>query len=155
MPIIQFNLVYPDIAARETKALGVTNDEVIPDGAYQFEEMFCDNPQCDCREAIIVVYEQSLGDVPLATIRYHLETAELLGNKLGLCRTCRSGAELMQDGDQSVIAEPLLDLFVECISKTNYAQTLSRHYKMFKAAVARKQIDTVSRRNVGHTKKRR
>lgn len=155
MPVIQFNLVCPDIAAKETKALGVTNDKEIPDGAYQFEEMFCDNPQCDCREAIIVVYEQKLGSVPLATIRYDLKAAELLRDASGLCPTCRSGAELLPDGDQTEIAEPLLDLFVECLAKNNYAQTLARHYKMFKASVAGKQMDTVSRRIVGHTKKRR
>jgi hypothetical protein len=154
MPVIHFDLVCPDIASKGTKAIRVLNDRELPDGDYYFMEMFCDNSKCDCKEAIIEVYEKNIG-MPLATILYRWgETVDEKSHS-GLCATCRSGVVLVSDGNQSAIAEPLRDLFAECIEERGFDTAILQHYKMFKLAVAGKGFTPRSGRRDPKLKKRR
>src|SRR6266704_4858692 len=77
MPMTPFVTRFPELGARETRALRVTGRKELPDGEYGFLELFCDEPGCDCRRVMIAVLR---ADTDLnkiwASINYGWESVE-------------------------------------------------------------------------------
>ena len=53
----------------------VTKRNDLPDGNYGFIEMYCDEPNCDCRRVMVLVLRPETGtNKPWATINYGWES---------------------------------------------------------------------------------
>ena len=132
--MMRFGSLFPEVAERETrtaklfKALPTDDPGHLPVDEYGFDELYCDEPGCDCRRVIINVLARHAGE-HLATISYAFEKpAEdaLVPEQTFLDPLNR----------QSRWAPALLDLFTNVVlADPEYRQRLMRHYRMFKNVV--------------------
>jgi hypothetical protein len=65
---VSFGEVFPKIAMRETRGLIIREDPIIPAGIYTFFELYCPDPNCDCRMVRLSVLNEN--DVSHAEISY-------------------------------------------------------------------------------------
>ncbi len=132
---------FPDVAERETRVVTLTRPMGgLPAGSYAFVELYCTDPECDCRRVFLQVEsDHSLGPV-LATIAYGWASVAFyrkwLGGDLDDAREL-AGASLELFNVQTRLAEPLLGLFETLLlPDENYVDRLKRHYAMFKPDLA-------------------
>jgi hypothetical protein len=132
MAMVSFVSLFPEVANKETRRVGLapqeglapTND--LPNDWYFFEELYCDEPGCDCRRVMVNVIAASTGQ-HLATINHAFEPRDH-----GALVT----AQTFLDPLKSQFAVNLMDLFLHVIRWDEpYRQRLMRHYQMFKGAI--------------------
>lgn len=138
MPMTPFMERFPKLAPQETRSVTVAGRKDLPDGAYGFVELYCNEPGCDCRRVIINVLRPETGwRKAWATIGYgweslafyrkwggpHIDPAELKGPYLDPLN------------QQSEYSPALLDLFRFLIEAPDYVERLQRHYQMFRESV--------------------
>lgn len=141
MPYTLFKEFFPDIAERETRMLCPLESfpGKLPVAKYFFNELYCDEPGCDCRRVIFAV-QSSLTNEFEATICYGWESRQFYVNWFG-----RDDQEMIQElqgpclnamSRQSRHAEEILDLARQALfSNPQYVERLKRHYAMFRAKV--------------------
>jgi hypothetical protein len=110
----------------------------LPDGEYRFVELYCDEPGCECRRVVILVWDES--DRTLATINYGWESEGYYLNwmrhpDLEMAKEMAS-ATLERFGTQTKYAPAFLRLFEEVIEDPGYLAKLRDHYAHFRASVA-------------------
>jgi hypothetical protein len=97
-------------------------------------EMFCTDPACDCRRAIIQVIEEKAPGKVLATVNYGWETPEYyqrwFHDRGGAAELV--GVSLEPLGSQGPHASALLGLFERLLVDRSYADRIQRHYEIFK-----------------------
>lgn len=76
MAMVPFHTRFRDLAAREMRSATVRGMPGIPDGEYGFLELYCDEPDCDCRRVVIYVVSPTTGSKTWATINYGWENVE-------------------------------------------------------------------------------
>ena len=128
---------FPELAARETRCIHVINDgDWLPVGGYGFIELYCEDPDCDCRRVILQVTTEEPPFTVLATINYGWENVEFYTRWMhGDQRAGREIKEACLDpiNIQSQYADDLLDFFrTRLMTDTAYVARLARHYEMFK-----------------------
>jgi len=138
--------LFPELAARETRALVVQEEQGLPAGEYGFCEHYCEDLDCDCRLVLILVHRL---DSPQewAAIGYGWESP-VFYMRWGRCslrvarRLC---LPLLDRGHvQSPYAPLLLRAFCETILNDEYKRRLARHYQLFKEGI-RTLLDVESR----------
>jgi hypothetical protein len=137
VPFAALRSILPDLAAKETRSIHVLD---IPRW-YHFDEMFCDEPGCDCRRAWIMVYSDEPGVAqPRASIswgwepeafyrrwaKFPLEDDDLVELK---------GPGLVRFAHQSEEAAQLLASFRGMLSDPVYAARIVAHYVAFRAVI--------------------
>lgn len=129
----------PDLAERETRTAHVRGKPSLPDGDYGFIELFCDDPKCDCRRAIIWVVCPRLGRDILATLNYGWESLDFYARWVGDRKLAdgMAGVTLEPFGRQSKHASELKRLFEYVLEDPEYAARIQRHYQAFKADLRR------------------
>ena len=128
------------MAAKETRSISVFKRGDLPIGQYGFVELYCDDPQCDCRRVIISVISPQMGPAPLATINYGWESAEFYAEWLGSWHNvgaCK-GPSLDPLNPQTEYADALLALFETALVDEHYRRRFERHYALFKSTLPRK-----------------
>jgi hypothetical protein len=127
---------FPEVGYAETRTARVVGRRELPAGNYGFMEMFCTDPACDCRRAIIqVIEERDPGEI-LATINYGWESLEFYRNwyRHGEGAADLVGASLEPLGKQGPHARSLLRLFEQLLADRAYAERIPRHYELFRSA---------------------
>jgi hypothetical protein len=76
MPMTPFMERFPELGAPETRSLTVTGRSDLPDGDYGFIELYCNEPDCDCRRVTIVVLRPHTGWKVWATLSYGWESLD-------------------------------------------------------------------------------
>ena len=132
---------FPEIAAAETRVAFVpASGGPLPRGEYGFIELYCDEPDCDCRRVLVQVAMPQAPDQPLAFINYGWESLEFYTEKChGDVRAARETIEASLDplNRQSKHARQLLNIFRATVkSDPAYVARLARHYQMFKSTQA-------------------
>lgn len=136
MPMIPFQIRYPDLAVNETRTITVSGRDDLPDGEYGFIEFYCDEADCDCRRVIINVMTPTTAPKVWATINFGWESLDFyerwLTNKeiAGECK----GPSLDPINPQTRYAPVLLRLFEYLLKDEKYVERLKRHYELFKRA---------------------
>jgi hypothetical protein len=138
MPMIPFMERFPDLAAREMRAVTVRGRSDIPDGEYGFLELFCDERGCDCRRVMIDVLR---ADTPLskiwATINYGWESVDFY-KKWGdpyPSNANSKGPFLDPLNPQTPHSPALLNLFRLVLQSPDYVHRIQRHYHLFRQTV--------------------
>ena len=154
MAMVPFFTRFPEISSTELRFIQIRGLPTLPDGEYEFHELYCDEPDCDCRRVIIQVMSPSTGSLIWATINYGWEPLAFYENWLGvsdLAIECK-GTGLDLFNAQTRYAEVLFELFKSVeLEDTAYVERLKRHYTMFKASDAqsspvKRQRKTVKRK---------
>lgn len=142
MPMTPFITRFPELGARETRALRVTGRKELPDGDYGFLELYCDEPGCDCRRVMIDVLRE---DKIWATLNYGWEKVEFY-RQWGRCSSDREaqamkGPVLDPLNPQTKYSRVLLERFRILLESPHYVQRFKHHYQMFRAVVEKEQLD--------------
>ena len=157
MPFTALYEHLPELAMRETRTITIVSDiNSLPQGSYMLVEMYCDEPNCDCRRVIFTV-KASFSKQPVAIIAYGWEDKDFYArwyhhDKDGsqgvsydkLSKTDKRDIDELKGpclnlfSRQSKYASDILNLFAENILKDElYVERLKRHYTVFKRKVSR------------------
>jgi len=130
MPMRPFHDWFPVVAENETRSVTLVGGRhALPDGAYGFVELFCDERRCDCGSVLINVLSEAHGHI--ATISHWLPTVPRWASSKDV-----PSVSLDPISPQSQWAGAALDLFKELLrNDPAYAERLSRHRDMVRAAV--------------------
>jgi hypothetical protein len=138
MPMIPFMERFPEVGARETRSVTITNQPDLPDGEYGFLEFYCDEPGCDCRRVIIDVLRPETGWSKIwATIGYGWEGLDFYRQWGSAANDPieMKGPYLDPLNPQTKYSPALLNLFRFLIESPDYVERLKRHYQMFRDTV--------------------
>jgi hypothetical protein len=140
MPMTPFMERFPEVGARETRSVTVTERQDLPDGEYGFVEFYCDEPGCDCRRVMIDVMRPETGWSKIwATISYGWESLDFYRkwSRAGSDPIEMKGPYLDPLNPQTKYSAALLNLFRFLVQSPDYDDRLQRHYRMFRASVDR------------------
>ena len=138
MPMALFMQRFPEVGARETRSVTVTQRPDLPDGEYGFLEFYCDEPGCDCRRVMIDVLRPESGWSKIwATIGYGWESLDFYRQWGGAHSDPveMKGPYLDVLNPQSEYSPALLNLFRFVLQSPDYVERLKRHYQMFRDSV--------------------
>lgn len=135
MPFVPLGEMYPEIAPYETRSIKIIDDnELVPKGDYGYIEMFCDEPNCNCRRTIIRVMNDKGESMALigfgwgTKAQYRKWFGSPMPNSMykGMRGPCH------HDGTMpSKYAEYFLDFFKNILMKDkNYIERIKKHYRM-------------------------
>ena len=139
MPLTPFGERFPQLGAREARALIVTGRPDLPDGEYGFLEFYCNEPRCDCRRVMVLVVRPETGWKKVwATLNYGWESEEFYHRWAKAPVEDRfhwQGPFLDPLGAQTSYAGALLDVFKLMVQTPDYVERLQRHYQLFRSTV--------------------
>lgn len=138
MPMTPFMERFKELGASETRSLTITGRDDLPDGEYGFIELYCNEPDCDCRRVMVAVLRPETGWKFWATINYGWESVEFYQKWSGAPAQDRflwQGPFLDPLAEQTQYSPVLLDLFKFLLESPDYVQRLKNHYQLFRAAV--------------------
>ena len=137
MAMTPFYTRFRDLAFQEMRVATVQGRSDMPDDEYGFLELYCDEPDCDCRRVIINVISRTDGPKVWATINYGWESPEFYVRWARYAEAAQdmAGAVLDPLNPQSRYSSALLKLFEFVLEDEAYVDRLKRHYQMFKAAL--------------------
>jgi hypothetical protein len=141
MPMTPFMQRFPEVGARETRSVTVSQQQDLPDGDYGFLELYCDEPGCDCRRVTILVLRPETGWSKIwATIGYGWESLDFYGAWGGAHSDPieMQGPYLDPLNVQTKYSPALLNLFRVLLQSTDYVERLKRHYQMFRDSVEKR-----------------
>src|SRR5712692_7468066 len=134
MPYVAFHELCPEVASRETRTITVfpASKLAVPAADYQFIEMFCDEPECDCRRVFFTVLS-SMQDQIQAVIAWGWEERAFytrwLGDSNPRMAKEMQGPILNLASPQSENAKVLLELTrTVLLADSVYVDRIKRHY---------------------------
>jgi hypothetical protein len=138
MPMTPFVERFPEVGARETRSVTVTHRQDLPDGEYGFVELYCDEPDCDCRRVMIDVLRPETGWSEVwATISYGWESLDFYRKWGGAATDPIEMKEPYLDplNPQTKYSFALLNLFRFLLQSPDYVERLKQHYQLFRDSV--------------------
>lgn len=150
MPFIPFHEAFPDLAAQETRTVTTLDSAHLPAGSYTLIEMYCDEPNCDCRRVFFSVLSSNTSQIE-TVIAYGWESPEFYARWMGDDdpETIRDlkGPILNLGSPHSDLAPALLDLVETVVLQDDrYIASLKTHYAMFRETIGSKRKGRVSHR---------
>lgn len=140
MPYTSFVEYFREIAEKETRSISILrDDDVIPKGTYGLVEMYCDDPDCDCRRVFLDVYDWER-QKSMAYIAYGWANKKFYANWFGgddpkIIQEMQ-GPILNPGSPQSKYALAFLKLVKNAVlSNPSYIARLKSHYQIFKEKV--------------------
>lgn len=138
MPFALFHSRFPEVAERETRTITVlpNSDLALPAGDYGFLEMFCDEPDCDCRRVFFYVVSSVRKDVE-AVVTWGWETRSFYARWMKdddpeVLFTLK-GPALNPGSPQTNLAPALLSLVQTVLLRDpEYVQRVKKHYRLFR-----------------------
>ena len=156
MPRIPLMERFPEVGARETRLVTVPQRQDLPDWEYGFVELYCDEPDCDCRRVMINVLRPETGWSKVwATISYGWETLDFYRQWGGSDPVPIKGPYLDPLNPQTKHSSALLNLFRFLIQSPDYVARLQQHYQMFRESVNRadNRSDTLEANRIENRRK--
>ena len=140
MPYTSFHHYFREIAEKETRTMTILRkDDIVPKGSYGLLEMYCDDPDCDCRRVFLEVYDWERRQ-SVAYIAYGWEGAEFYRKWFRrddpeIIRELQG--PILNDGSpQSKSAPAFLKLVSDVVLQDPaYISRLKQHYQIFKEKV--------------------
>ncbi len=138
---------FPELAANETRGVRLQKPQSgLPAGDYGFIELYCVDPECDCRRVLIQVRSSERPETVLATINYGWEDEAFYTRWLGGNSNDAhdmAGATLDPLNPQSEYAGALLRLFEAVVLQdAAYVERLKKHYLLFRSKIRKREART-------------
>ena len=141
MPFVPFPELFLDVAKQETRSITIPPFAGVglPVDTYEFIEMYCDEPACDCRRVMFTVLSLKQPRVQ-AVIAWGWETTDfykrwLRSNDPVIAKELQ-GPVLNLGGPQSENAEALLKVTHDILlADPAYIERIKRHYAMFRSKI--------------------
>ena len=140
-----FHEMFPEIGKSETRSVILQSRDPqwqgqgssLQAGEYAFFEMYCSDPDCDCRRVVLQVASEH-GPEALAWIGWSWESRAYFRNR-GLTEEeidVAKGPALEEISPRTEQAEELIGLASESLLRDRrYVKQLKRHYAMFKQKI--------------------
>jgi hypothetical protein len=151
----------PGTGSPPDQVLTVTGRNDLPDGDYGFIELYCNEPDCDCRRVTVVVLRPQTGWKIWATISYGWESPDFYQPWAKapdpLDPSEWQGPYLDPLAEQAQYSPVLLDLFQFLLQSPGYVQRLKNHYQLFRLAVEEElaKREGTERSQLGRSRRRR
>ena len=133
--------------AHQVRTVRIMGSDQLPDGAYQFIDMYCTDPSCDCRKTIIQVFHN---ENHVSTIDFGWESREFyekwMGAKEDATLPSMHGASLDFSSPDRVSPQGMLALF-NALCDDQWVGIFKAHY----AAVKKKLVETPMKDNRSRT----
>jgi hypothetical protein len=137
-----FGALFPEIAGKETRVVTITDQKKtgLPPGEYGLIELYCTDPDCDCRNVYIQVVQEEFPG-PLATISYGWESLAYYKEWMGAAQDDEilegfKGPALAPGARQSPFARDWLRIFSDILQTDKaYAKGLERRYQLVKGFI--------------------
>ena len=140
MHFAAFQKYFPELADAETRFFQIVKASDLPADTYYLEEMYCEDPNCDCRRVLFFVFPESEPKM-LAAIGFGWEgekfyARQTAGYAMQKPET-RKGPFLDEKYPQSEYASAILDVVAsDILSDKAYVKRLKKHYQMTRKAAA-------------------
>ena len=140
MPFIPFHQLARKIDVNY-RSLTITDDtNILPKGEYGFVQTYCDDIKCDCRRAIILVFNN---EKVLARIGYGWESFDFYKKWF---RGSATRSEIMKyigpclhdDVVDTQYSHILLGEFSNCILDDGYRKRIKNNYRLFRLLLSNK-----------------
>ena len=133
---------FPELAEKETRTITVKDYPGLPAGNYGLIELYCNQPDCDCRRVFFSVFSEEIEQV-VATIAYGWESSKFYAKWMGYSDPFTiqelKGPVLNPGSPQSELAPAILKVIKGVVLQDkNYINRLKTHYSLFKSAVEKK-----------------
>jgi hypothetical protein len=141
---------FPEVAKEETRQINVLDQGgKLPKGRYLLIELFCTDPECDCRRVFLSVRHVESEQL-MAVIAYGWEDRQyyrewfagdipenesLLEERPSMLNELK-GPALNTGSPQSELAPALLKEVESVLEDDDYVERIERHYQMFKDSIA-------------------
>lgn len=126
--MMPFDVLFPKLAAAECRTIRPFNNPQLPEGTFLFRELYCTEPDCDCRRVLLQVHWTERREVS-ATINYGFEPCKPPFDD-------EPRVFLDPINPQSRLSDALFELFTIMVKNDPpYHDRLVRHYEMWKAVV--------------------
>ena len=136
MPFADFSSRFPQLALKECRAatLSPGNHFRLPPDQYAMLELYCDEPNCDCRRVLLRVVGLQRG--PVATVNFGWEPLDFYAGYLGEEWAKElQGPNLLMGAPQSELAPQALEVAEFVLSDPDYVERCVRHYRMFRGII--------------------
>ena len=125
--------------AHQVRAVTIAKSPQIPDGEYQFVDMYCNDPLCDCRKTMIQVLHNGTN---VATINFGWEPHSFYEKWMGSGSSDNSmpkmaGATMDITSVNRLSPDGILGLFNALLDDT-WVTVFKRHYKLVKSKLSEK-----------------
>jgi hypothetical protein len=138
-----FHEICPEVGLRETRTVTLMPNSGgdLPPDSYAFIEMYCAEPDCDCRRVYFHVTAESNPAATLAIISWGWEPLKFYRRWGNFPKTAKDvktmkGPALAPMCEQSELAPALLELANTVLfSSPDYVERIKRHYKAFRAKI--------------------
>jgi len=143
MPFKLFHDFYPELAEAETRTIIADDNSDLPPDQYAFMELYCDDPDCDCRKVIFNVAADRKKEI-VAVIDWGWESLQYYkkwfrGDDWEAIYSMK-GPILNKLASQSELAPELLELFKNLVLRDkSYINRIIRHYRMFRNALEKRK----------------
>ena len=136
MYLINFWVKYPELAKKETRIITILSDkEKIPKWEYAIAELYCTNPNCDCRKVSLNViwpnnktyYLNYWFEKPSYYIKWGIWDIEIAKEM--------SWLSVNEFEWNHLESELVLDTMDWVLNDTIYVERLKKHYKLMKEDV--------------------
>jgi hypothetical protein len=142
-----FGEFFPEIAGKETRVITIADQRItgLPPGEYGWIELYCTDPDCDCRNVYIQVVQENFPG-SLATISYGWESLAFYREWMGVDKDDDmlagfKGPALAFGARESSFSDQLLRIFKETVqTDKDYALRLQRHYQLMKDFIRDKNL---------------
>lgn len=141
MPFTPFNELFPELGRQETRSITVPPgaDLGVPPAHYEFVEMYCDEPACDCRRVMLMVLSSASRRIE-AVIAWGWESLDFYEKWLHFDdpATVRDlqGPVLNFGSPRTENSEALLALAQRLLlSDPAYVERIQRHYALFRERI--------------------
>ena len=141
MPFTLFHDMFPEIAERENRVITIFPDSgfELPAANYSFLEMYCDEPNCDCRRVFFYVMS-SLSKKLEAVVTYGWKSpsfyAVWMKEEDPFIVAELKEPSLNVGSPQSVHAPAILELVRNVLLQdSSYIERLKRHYGLFRSKI--------------------
>lgn len=160
MILIPFYRIFHEIAAEETRCFHILEGEEDPEdpeepsppqGSYSLVELYCPDPNCDCRKANISITDEE-GD-ECCSFQIGWEDAAFYDRHYGFDDHGLPGPSFAPMQFHSKYAFFFLDRLKElCARDKAYIARLERHYKMIKEAAKERDLFREVRKQIAESK---
>lgn len=130
-------------AAHQVRIIEIVDSGLVPDGEYQFVDMYCIDPSCDCRKTMIQVLHN---DQLVSIINFGWESSDYYCEWMG-CSSDEAvshgmdGASIDFNSPDLVSRKGMLALFNALLNET-WLNNFKIHYAAVKKAIADQKKDT-------------
>jgi len=146
---------FPEVAKEETRQINVVNQGgKLPKGRYLLIELFCTDPECDCRRVFFNVKHVE-SDQLVAVIAYgweddqyyhewfgmgtpEMDMSEVITPEMNMPEMIEilKGPALNPTSPQTEVAPAVLEEVETVLEDEEYVERIMRHYEMFKESIA-------------------